>query len=98
MLEAVGPREEAPPPPEGYPIRGGAEGQRTERTFKEQHDNHEQDLPSLDTQVEEEQRQGNLGPWQPHGGETARETEPVQEPESEGHHPRVADGEARLPT
>ena len=84
MREALRSDEVSAPPACGTSVRGAAP-------------HHEEDLTGLDAQIEEEQRQRDLGPWQPHGGETARETEPVQEPEGECHHPWVANGEARLP-
>ena len=75
---------------------GPAHLQHPERALEQDHEEHERHLPQLDAHVEEEQSERDLRLRQAHRGEAAREAEAVQQPEREGHHPRVADGEARL--
>ena len=56
----------------------------------------EDELAELDADVEQQQRQRDLGLRQPHRRQPAREAEAVQQPERERDDPGVADREARL--
>ena len=66
------------------------------RTLQCDHNRNERELSDLHAEIEKQQRQRNLIAWQAECGQTAGETESVQQPERERNHPRVPDREARL--
>ena len=65
--------------------------------LEQQHQQHECQLPDLDPDVEAQERERQFGARQTRARQSAREPEAVQQSEGKRHHPRVADGEARLP-
>src|SRR5262249_10175892 len=81
---------------QGLDEPGPADLEDAESSLEAEDQEDERELADLDADVEEEQRERDLTRRQTHRRQSAREAEPVQEPEGEGHDPRVADREARL--
>ena len=76
--------------------RGQCHLEHAECALEQDHDGDENELPDLDADVEEQERQRDFVARQPKARQAAREPEAVQQPERERDDPWVADRKARL--